>query len=274
MRDVSLQIPANSTTVLLGPTGSGKSAILQAAIGILRRNSGTISVLGRDPQNRKAACEIRQMCGFVPQNKSLYGNFSVSEMARFSRTLYPSWQNHLEARLFDRFELAPHHIVRDLSATRRALLSMALALCHKPQLLLLDEPFDDLDPAAAQMVLEALVEASGDGTTVVIATNNPERIENIADQAMFFQEGMLALATTVEDIRRNWRRITAHFADNAMLPSLPVSGIEYTRSDGKMVEWVVSKNAAEIIAVIQSLGALSVQVDHLTMYSLFSRFPK
>lgn len=233
-----------------------------------------MSVFDMDPNDSKAACKIRSRCGFVPQNKTLYENFSVQEMCRFSSRMFPGWRKHLESRLLDRFELRPDRMIRDLSPGRRALLSTALALIHTPELLLLDEPFDDLDPGAAQNLLQALVEASGDGATLVIATNSPERVEGVADQAMYFQDGELVISTLVDDIKRNWRRITAHFTDHAMLPSLPVSGIEYVRNDGKMVEWVVSKNANEIVAVIQSLGAVSVQVEGLTMYSLFSGFPK
>jgi len=273
LRNVSVSIQAGSTTVLLGGTGSGKSAILHATVGIIRRSGGSMSVFGMDPDDRKAACKIRSRCGFVPQNKTLYGNYSVQEMCRFSSRMFSGWQKHLESRLLDRFELRPHQMVRDLSPSRRALLSTALALIHAPELLLLDEPFDDLDPGAAQILLQALVEASGDGATLVIATNSPERIEGVADRAMYFQDGELVISTLVDDIRRNWRCITAHFTDVAMLPSLPVSGIEYTRNEGKMVEWVVSKNTPEIVAVIESLGAVSVQVEALTMYSLFSRFP-
>jgi ABC-2 type transport system ATP-binding protein len=274
LRAVTAQIPPSSTTVLLGASGSGRSALLHATLGILSRSGGTLSVFDLDPGDGRAAREIRSRCGFVPQNKSLYGNFTVQEMCRFSSRMFPDWQKHLESRLLDRFELRPHSLIRELSPSRRTLLSSTLALSHSPELLLFDEPFDDLDPGAAQNLLQAIVEASGDGATIVIATNNPERVEGVADQVMYFQDGALVISTLVDDIKRNWRRITAHFAENAMLPSLPVSGVEYIRNEGKMIEWVVSKNASEIVTVIQSLGAVSVQVDTLTMFSLFSRFPK
>jgi ABC-2 type transport system ATP-binding protein len=260
--------------VLLGGTGSGKSALLQASVGILRRSSGSMKVLGLDPNDRSAACRIRSQCGFVPQDKSLYGNFTVREMCHFSRSMYPGWKQHLEQRLLDRFDLDPHRLVRDLSPNRRALLSMALALIHQPEILLLDEPFDDLDPAAARNLLQALIEASGEGASVVLATNNPERVEDVADRAIFFQNGQVAISTTVEEIHCHWRRITAHFGEEAVLPSLPVPGIESVRGEGKMAEWVVSRNAMEVVSILQSLGAVSVRVDPLSMNSLFSRLPK
>jgi ABC-2 type transport system ATP-binding protein len=243
-------------------------------MGILRRSSGSLTVFDLDPNDRNAACRIRSRCGFVPQNKTLYGNFTVQEMCLFWSRMFPNWRKHMESRLLDRFELRPHSVIRDLTHSRRALLSAAIALIHDPELLLLDEPFDDLDPGSAQNLLQALVEASGDGATIVIATNNPERVEDVADQVLFFQDGEIVISTLVDDIKRYWRRVTAHFPDQASLPSLPVSGVEYIRQDGKMVEWVISKNVSEIVSVIQSLGAVSVRVEPLTMYSLFSRFPK
>jgi ABC-2 type transport system ATP-binding protein len=186
---VTAEIAGNCITVLLGRTGSGKSAFLNSAAGNLPRHGGSLLVLGRDPLNRREACQIRKSCGIVPQNKALYGNYTVAEMCRLSKAFYPKWQPHLETRLLDRFELAPRHRVSELSTTQRALLCATLALSHLPPLLLLDEPFDELDPHAAQSLLQALIEAAGEASaTVVIATNNPERIEAVADHALFFRQ--------------------------------------------------------------------------------------
>lgn len=230
-------------------------------------------MLGRDPLNKKEACRIRKSCGIVPQNKALYGNYTVAEMCQLSKAFYPNWQPHIETRLLDRFELVPRHRISDLSHTQRALLSSALALCHLPPLLLLDEPFDELDPHASQSLLQALIEAAGEAnSTVVIATNNPERIESVADQALFFRDGKVILSTSTDEIARNWRLITAHFSSETVVSSLPVSSVEYMRGDGTRAEWVVSDHAAESAAIIQSLGAISVRVESLNLYTLFSRF--
>jgi ABC-2 type transport system ATP-binding protein len=230
-------------------------------------------VLGRDPLNRREACQIRKSCGIVPQNKALYGNYTVAEMCRLCKAFYPNWQTHLETRLLDRFELVPRHRVSQLSHTQRALLSATLALAHLPPLLLLDEPFDELDPHAAQSLLQALIEAAGEASaTVVIATNNPERVEAVADHALFFSSGKVVLSSSTDEIARSWRLITAHFPAETVLSSLPVSSVEYMRGDGSRAEWVVSDHAAESASIVQSLGALSVRVESLTLYTLFSRF--
>ncbi len=231
-------------------------------------------VLGLDPFHRRPARAIRAMCGYVPQNKNVYENFTVAEMCRFAKALYPTWQDHLEARLLDYFELPPHLKVRVLSPTNRAMLSTALALCHAPDLLLLDEPFDDVDPGAARTALQALVESVSEGhSTLIIATNNPERVEAIADRALFFQAGRMVLTASVDDITSQWRLVTAHFTeDTPVLPSLPVSGVEYVRAEGRTAEWVMSNNSNESVAIIQKLGAISVQVHPLSLTTLFSRF--
>ncbi len=258
--------------MLLGRTGSGKSAFLRSTIGLMRDHSGTLQVLGFNPFIRRQACSIRAVSGFVPQNKSAYSNFTVHEMCRFSRTMFPSWQPHIEARLLDRFELPAGQKVRALSPTRRAMLSVTLALSHQPKLLLLDEPFDDVDPGAAHEILQALVEAVGEGATVLLATNYPERVETVADRAIFFQDGSIRLQVSAEVVASDWKAVRAHFATAGEIPAeLPLAGIEHHEAEGTGAEWLMSSNAREAAAILHKLGARSVQVHSLSLTSLCAK---
>ncbi|BDC47709.1 ABC transporter [Bryobacterales bacterium F-183] len=272
---VNATILAGTSTVLIGRTGSGKSAFLETALGLRPRQSGELETLGLDPQDPLEATRIRQQCGVVPQNKTLYGNFSVGEMCRFTRAFYPEWRDYLESRLLDRFNLRPHYKVRDLSPASRTLLSATLAMAHQPRILILDEPFDDLDPGSNHDLLQALVEAAAEeGVSLIIATNNPERMQTVADHAIFFRNGRVAASVSVENVMRDWRLVTARFARPTMLSSLPIDGIEHSRVENQLAEWVVSQtsDAKELEAVLPELGALSVQIESMSLTTLLSRF--
>lgn len=272
---VTATILAGSSTVLIGRTGSGKSAFLETALGLRPRQSGELETLGLDPQHPQSGMSIRQQCGVVPQNKTLYGNFSVGEMCRFTRAFYPNWKDHLESRLLDRFNLRSHYKVGDLSPASRTLLAVTLAMAHEPRILMLDEPFDDLDPGSNHDLLQALVEAaSEDGVTLIIATNNPERMHSVADYAVFFRNGRVAASVSVETVMRDWRLVTARFARPTVLSSLPINGIEHSRVEGQLAEWVVSQasDAKELVALLGALGAVSVQTESMSLTTLLSRF--
>jgi ABC-2 type transport system ATP-binding protein len=272
---VNANILAGSSTVLIGRTGSGKSAFLETAIGLRPSKSGSIETLGLDPGDPAAACRIRQQCGVVAQNKTLYGNFTVGEMCRFTRAFYPRWRDHLESRLLDRFNLRPHYKVRDLSPASRTLLAAILAIAHEPRILILDEPFDDLDPASNRDLLQALVEAASEpGVTLIVATNTPERMQTVADYAVFFRSGKVAASVAVEEVVRDWKLITARFPRPVVLSSLPVRGIEQSRIDGQTAEWVLSQegHVGDLAALLRDLGALSVEIDSVSLTTLLSRF--
>ncbi|MBS1835121.1 MAG: ABC transporter ATP-binding protein [Acidobacteria bacterium] len=272
---VNATILAGSSTVLIGRTGSGKSAFLETALGLRPRQSGEIETLGLDPQDPKSAIRIRQQCGVVPQDKTLYGNFSVEEMCRFTRAFYPRWQDHLESRLLDRFNLRPHSKVRDLSPARRTLLTATLAMAHAPRILILDKPFDDLDPGSNHDLLQALVEAaSEEGVALIVATNSPERMHTVADYAIFFRNGEAVASVSIESVTREWRLVTARFVRPTVLSSLPINGIEHSRVESQLAEWVVSQSsgARELATMLSALGAVSVQTEPMSLTTLVSRF--
>ncbi len=194
------RLPAGSVVGLLGRNGSGKSTLLQTALGLLLPTSGTVQTLGR------SAAELTQhelaRIGFVDQDASLLEWLTVEQHLRYVAALQPRWDTDLERRLVSEFELDRSQRIARLSKGMRQRLAILVATCHRPALLLLDEPVSALDPLARAQVLQFLLElVRDDGTTVVVSSHVLSDVEQVVDRVLCLQAGRVVEDTSLDALK-------------------------------------------------------------------------
>ncbi|HEX7084648.1 MAG TPA: ABC transporter ATP-binding protein [Gaiellaceae bacterium] len=196
LRECTLTVPEQAIVGLAGPNGAGKSTLLELAVGMLAATEGSLSVLGRDPRRDPAALAD---VGYVPQGAPLYRSFSVAETLELARRTNARWDRELAHELLASLDSSRR--VSALSAGERARLSLALAFGKRPALLLLDEPFAQLDPLAGRDFLRLLMDGvSETGSTVVIASHVVADIERVCDHIVLLSEGRVRLEGNVEEL--------------------------------------------------------------------------
>ncbi|HXF51317.1 MAG TPA: ABC transporter ATP-binding protein, partial [Dehalococcoidia bacterium] len=188
---VSLAVPPGAIFGLLGPNGSGKSTFLSLAAGLRRPTSGAIRVFGAPP-----GPETRRRVGVLFQEQCLDPLMTARETLWLHGRLYGMPRHRLRERVraaLDSVGLGDraHDPTRALSGGMRRRLELARALLPEPTLLLLDEPTTGLDPDSKQQLWERLVEASRNGLTILLATNDVAEAERYCDAVAFFSEGRL-----------------------------------------------------------------------------------
>ena len=144
LRNVSLALPRGYIMGLVGPNGAGKTTTIRLIMDLARPDSGRITLLGQ----RMAAneIEVKQRIGYVPENHEFYSDMTVSWTAQFVGRQYPTWNETRFWELLHRYNVDPRKKIGALSKGTKAKLAMALALAHRPELLILDEPTSGLDP--------------------------------------------------------------------------------------------------------------------------------
>src|SRR5262245_60820620 len=142
--DVRLSVPRGTVFGLVGVNGAGKTTLIKHVLGLLRATSGSVSVFGRDPTTDPAAVLVR--VGYLSEEPDLPGWMRVSELFRYTRAFYPNWDPAFAEELRVSFALDPAVKVKHLSKGQRARAGLVLALAHRPELLVLDEPSSGLDP--------------------------------------------------------------------------------------------------------------------------------
>ena len=206
LNGVDIDVPAGSITALLGRNGAGKSTLLKILVGFLPPSGGEVRVLGLDPA--KKGPRVRRLVGYVPDRTELPRWMTVRDHFRFLEAFYPSWDRTQESRLVQVLGLERAAKVRDLSKGQRAKHALVAALAHRPELLLLDEPFSGLDPIVRHEVLGAVVgHLRDDGRTVVLVSHSMADVERAADRVVLLENGRVRLEGDLEEVRRRAQRV-------------------------------------------------------------------
>ncbi len=240
--ELSLQIPQGQVFGLLGPNGAGKSTTLKMLMGMLSPSAGRIQVLGIDvfgPQSRlKRHSEMKQRVGYVPELQHIYRWMRVDEVIRFARACYQRWDDELCTEMLDMFELPPRRKVKKLSKGMGAKLSLLLAVCHEPELLILDEPMSGLDPIAREEFLDGVLKVMCEQErTILFSSHSLDDVQRIADVVGILSHGKLVLHRPLDDLLASAKRIRAVLRDGT-LPKHRPHGVVWERVQRR--EWLLT----------------------------------
>lgn len=219
---VDLRVPRGSVTALLGRNGEGKTTLLRLLTGWLRPKRGHVHVLGMDPARKGP--DIRRVVGYVPDRLEVPRWMRVADWYRFVEPFYPTWSRDTEQRLCKQLELDPSAKVTTLSKGQRAKHALIAALAHRPELLLLDEPFSGLDPIVRHEVLTAILgHLRKEGRTIVVVSHSIADVERIADRVVMLEKGRVRLDADLEELQRSAVRIAVTLHDAEAIWSPPGS---------------------------------------------------
>ncbi len=189
LEEVSFSLARGGILALLGHNGSGKSTLLQTLAGILSPSEGRVHIFGENPVESEAA---RARFGFMGHSSLLYGDFSGVENLEFYARLHGLRDGTARAsRWLDYFQLAhaARYRARAYSQGMRQRLSLARAVLHDPDLLLLDEPFAGLDDVSSGLVAKLLADFRTAGRTVIVSTHQTAHIDPLAPQYLRLTQG-------------------------------------------------------------------------------------
>jgi ABC-2 type transport system ATP-binding protein len=268
VKDLSLTVRAEQITGYLGRNGAGKTTSIKMLLGMTHPTAGGGTVLGRDITSLAESCEMRRRVAYVAEDKQLYAYLTVEEMVRFTRSFYSDWRPEVERRLLRQYELPLQRRVSALSKGMRTKLALLLGLARRPELLILDEPSEGLDPVAIEELLQTLVAAAGEGASIFFSSHQIAEVERIADRVCILDRGELVIDLPLDRLRENYRRITLGFA--AQPPNdLRMSGVDRIRTSGRQVVLLASRDVETVLERVRGLQPVSVDVEPVSLRELF-----
>jgi ABC-2 type transport system ATP-binding protein len=269
VRNLNLSIKPHQITAFLGLNGAGKSTTIRMLLGMIRPSSGTGLVLGNRIDDAKESLCLRGKVAYVSENKQLYDYMTVEQIIRFSRPFYSDWSLDTERKLLRAYELPLQRRIRSLSKGMRTKTALLLALARKPELLILDEPSEGLDPIGIELMLESLVAQNSEGTTVFFSSHQIPEVERIADRVCLLHRGSLLLDASVDDMRQSYRQIDLVFPTPPDEREVRLAGVERIRARGRQMSVVVSRNAEMVVQRAHDLHASSVEVSAIGLREIF-----
>jgi ABC-2 type transport system ATP-binding protein len=203
LNDISLHLPSGYIMGLIGPNGAGKTTLIKLILNMTQRKSGEIKVFGLD--NLTHETDIRSRIGFVHEEPHYYSYLKVKEMRALFSRFYTNWNNDLFFSLCAEFSLPLNKRIAALSRGTKMKLSLALALSHDADFLLMDEPTTGLDPVFRRDLLRKFSEViQNENKTVLFSTHITSDLERTADYITYIQNGEILFSCTKDHLFETW----------------------------------------------------------------------
>ena len=269
---LTMTVEQGSIYGLVGPNGAGKSTILRHIMGVYRPDSGSILVDGQPVFENPA---VKAKIAVIPDDLYYFPSASTRDMARFYRGMYPAFDGKRYEALREAFpDVDDKHPIRRLSKGMQKQSAFWLALCCQPQVLVLDEPVDGLDPVMRRQVWSLLMgDVAQRGTTVLVSSHNLRELEDVCDHVGILSHGKVLLERSLTDLQDNVVKLQVAFPQ-AEPPQLPGDlNILHTSQIGRVFTYIVRGNPADIKARMAAyqpllLEALPLSLEEIFIYEL------
>ncbi len=200
LNDVSFRADVGSVYGLVGANGAGKTTLIRHLLGLLRPQSGRVRVFGLDPVREPVG--VLRRVGYLSEQRELPEWMRLDELLRYTQAYHPSWDQSYADQLLDTFGLDRRKKFADLSQGMRAQAGLVVAVAHRPELLILDEPSSGLDVVVRHDILDAIVRTvTEDGRTVIFSSHLLDEVERMCDHVTVMHEGRVALQGPLDEIR-------------------------------------------------------------------------
>ncbi|OLC07814.1 MAG: hypothetical protein AUH42_02845 [Gemmatimonadetes bacterium 13_1_40CM_70_11] len=263
IRDLAVNVPTGAMYGFLGPNGAGKTTTIRLMLGLLRPLRGTITVLGGAIP--REAPRVLARTGYVPEQPHLYQSLTVDEAIRFHSAFYPAWDRKWADELIEVFQLDRGRPLSRLSKGEMGKLEMLLALAQRPELLVLDEPTDGLDPVVRRDVLAAVLDyVSQQNATVFISSHLVHELERICDWVGVMDRGRLVAELPMHAFKNGIKRLRVANPP-ALVGDAPFVLLSREAGGGSHETWIVRGWQAPMSQYFEGVGASLREVVDLDL---------
>jgi ABC-2 type transport system ATP-binding protein len=267
--DLNVRVPRGAIYGLMGRNGAGKTTTLRLLMGLLRPDSGSAKVFGRELWTAPRA--IRSRVVYVPQAAHLPGWMTLQDLSRFLARHYAAWDWGVKEQLQRRWELPEAIPLALLSGGQQRLVALLAALAARPEVLVLDEPAAGLDPITRRDLLRSLVESvtQNEKCTVLFSTHQIGDLERVADHIGIMHRGRLVTSSPLDRLLADTKRVQVVFDRAAPPVDFAVPGALRTDVRGPVVNALVRLVAETQLEAIRRLPGVRVQVFDVGLEELF-----
>lgn len=262
---LELHVPSGAVYGLVGPNGAGKSTLIRHVAGIYRQDRGELLVDGQPVFDDPA---VKGRIAYIPDEVFYYTQATILDMKRLYQSLYPRFSEERFTALQGCFELDPKRLMRKLSKGQQKQAAFWLALSQQPDLLVLDEPVDGLDPVMRRQIWSLLMQdVAEQGTTVLVSSHNLRELEDVCDHVGILHRGKMLLERSLSDLQESIVKLQLAYPDERALPE----GLELLHESrtGRIRQLILRGRAEELLARFQATEPLFLDLVPLNLEEIF-----
>lgn len=264
---VSIELAPGSITGLLGRNAAGKTTLIRTAVGLLKPTAGEASLFGYC--SWECPTEIRQRIGYVAQTFNDMNWLKVETALKLLGSFYLNWDQNLVDRFLDEWKVPSQQKINKLSHGQQQKVAILMAIGHRPDLLILDEPVASLDPTARHDFLRALLMLNDEfNQTILFSSHITTDIERVAADVAILNDGKIIYHGGLGDLKEQVQCVYLR-ADSTAIDQSNLEGFISSRIDGNRLQvWVRDWNAQKQEELSDQLGA-NIHVENVGLEELF-----
>jgi len=265
LSELNMNVTKGAVYGLVGPNGAGKTTVIRHLAGVLRPDKGEVLVDGESVYEN-TDIKGRMVC--VPDDVFYFLPASTRDMMKFWRGVYPHFDEKRYAALAEAFSVDEKQSIRRLSRGMQKQATIRLALSARPELLVLDEPMDGLDPVMRRQVWSLILSDVAEyGMTVLVSSHNLRELEDVCDHVGILNKGRCLLERSLSQLQDNVSKVLIALPDEAKLPE----GLELLHESrmGKLRTLILRGGAQELTTALSVLNPLYMDVVPLTLEEIF-----
>lgn len=269
VRDVSFNVEKGEIFGFLGPNGAGKTTTIRCMMNFLFPSSGGISIFGLDSQ--KDSPEIKKKIGYLSSDVALYSGWTGQEHFEFFQKIKGPSSNLKD--LVDKFNFDPKVRFKNLSTGNKKKLGIILALMHKPELIILDEPTAGLDPLLQNATYEILEEYQKEGSTIFMSSHNLSEVDRICSKAAIIKDGKIVATEKISELKNKKIHVaTVKFNKNVDQKELLFDGIgiQEVLPDGYILD--IKGDINPLLHKLAQFEVKDLEMSHASLEEVFLEF--
>ena len=249
----------------MGPNGAGKSTLIRHLAGIYRQDAGEIRIGGEEVFENPA---VKSRIAYIPDEIFYDSQASILDMMTFYRDMYPNFSTERFETLGAAFELDPKKLMRKLSKGQQKQAAFWLAMSLQPELVILDEPVDGLDPVMRRQVWSILLQDVAEkGTTVLVSSHNLRELEDVCDHVGILHKGKMLLERSLSELQENIVKIQLAYAEDTPLPG--DLSVLHQNNLGRVQQLILRGKADALTARLEATHPLFLDVVPLSLEEIF-----
>jgi ABC-2 type transport system ATP-binding protein len=267
---LDLSVKAGEFFGFIGPNGAGKSTTIRTLLGLLRPTRGSATVFGLDVTSR--GTEIRRRLGYIPAEIGFYGGMTGEAMLRFASRMHgvePAWGREVAARM----DLDLQRKADELSTGNRKKLAIVLALQHRPELVVLDEPSAGLDPLMQGVLFDVLREEHRRGATIFFSSHVLDEVQRMCRRVAIVRNGRIVEVAEIETLRqRHLKRVRAVFPGDPPAQALAIEGVTNLAVEDDSARFDFTGPPRALLALLAKRRVVDVTIEDPTLDDVFLHY--